>query len=84
MQANEGWRGVQFACLTVSSRSAYAVLFLACLVTSAPLTLPTDPATACGPTVTTAWSQEYPSCPRAILGNSVIYNTPIIDPGAAL
>ncbi|KAL0043416.1 hypothetical protein WJX79_004171 [Trebouxia sp. C0005] len=46
----------------------------------APLPLPTNPATACGPAVTIAWSQQYPSCPRAILGNSVIYNTPEIDP----
>ena len=62
-------------------RCALAAAFLACFAEAAPLPLPANPATACGPAVTTAWSQEYPSCPRAMLGNSVIYNSPEIDPG---
>lgn len=70
--------------ISVLNRCAQATVLLACLVSlvdSAPLPLPTNPATACGPAVTRAWSQQYPSCPRAILGNSVIYNTPEVDPG---
>ena len=67
--------------IPVLNRCAQATVILACLVDSAPLSLPTNPTTACGPAVTRAWSQQYPSCPRAILGNSVTYNTPEIDPG---
>ena len=60
---------------------AILVAFLHLAAAQTPLPLPADPATACSTDVTKQWSREYPSCMQAILGNTVIYNTPTVDPG---
>lgn len=51
-----------------------AFTLLAFTKAQTPLPLPADPAIACGPDVTRAWTRDYPSCARALLGNAIIYN----------
>lgn len=46
-----------------------------------PLPLPANPATDCGLAVIRRWSKDYPQCMQSILGNSLIYNEPFVDPG---
>lgn len=59
---------------------AIVVASLHLVASQTPLPLPADPSVDCSTDVTRQWSREYPQCMQAILGNTVIYNTPLVDP----
>lgn len=60
-----------------------AIIFAAfeLVASQTPLPLPANPAMDCGLEVTRQWSKDYPQCMQSILGNSLIYNEPLMDPG---
>ena len=60
---------------------AILVASLQLVASQTPLQLPADPATDCGLDVTKQWSRDYPQCMQSILGNGLIYNEPVVDPG---
>ena len=69
-----------FLC-NISIQTAIILASFQQVVSQTPLPLPANPATDCGLEVTRQWSREYPQCMQSILGNSLIYNEPLVDPG---
>ena len=60
---------------------AIIAAILQTVASQTPLPLPANPAVDCGLDVTRQWSRDYPQCMQSILGNGVIYNEPLVDPG---
>ena len=60
---------------------AIIAAILQTVASQSPLPLPANPAVDCGLDVTRQWSRDYPQCMQSILGNGVIYNEPLVDPG---
>lgn len=59
---------------------AIVVASLQLVASQTPLPLPANPAVDCGLDVTRQWSKDYPQCMQSILGNSIIFNSPTVDP----
>lgn len=73
-------RGVPYLS-NMSVQIAIIVASLQLVASQTPLPLPANPAVDCGLDVTRQWSRDYPQCMQSVLGNSIIYNSPAVDPG---
>ncbi|KAL3134757.1 hypothetical protein ABBQ32_007750 [Trebouxia sp. C0010 RCD-2024] len=71
--------GLTFLC-NITVQIAMFLAYFESVASQTPLPLPANPAVDCGLEVTRQWSKDYPQCMQSILGNSLIYNEPLIDP----